>query len=153
MRKAILGAALLLPLAGCGGGGSSSVAKTQTEANTAAPLATITVTETDFSIAPATINVPRAGTYVLKAVNKGRVTHALEVEGNGVSAETSGIPPGAAATLRVTLAKAGSYEVYCPIDGHKDKGMRAELVVGNVTGAPTVQETTRESGTTTRSGY
>jgi plastocyanin len=143
-----------LALAGCGGSESSSEQPppaTEPPASQAPSGTAVTVTETEFSIAPATINVPAPGMYTIKVVNKGQVTHALEIEGHGAEAETEDIAPGESAQLRINLTKAGSYEVYCPVDGHKDKGMTAALVIGNATGAPT--QTTTEEETTTRSGY
>ena len=70
-----------------------------------------------------------------------------------MKAETHDISPGGSATVRVNLTSAGPYEVYCPIDGHEAKGMKASLVVGNVTGAPTATLTTTQATTTGRSGY
>jgi uncharacterized cupredoxin-like copper-binding protein len=31
--------------------------------------------------------------------------------------------------LRVTFQKAGTYQMYCPIDGHEELGMKAKVVV------------------------
>jgi plastocyanin len=152
MRKATL-LVLVLTLTGCGGGKSGSPSPTSAPSAGAPSGMTITVTEKEFSIAPETISVPSPGMYVIKAVNKGQITHALEIEGKGVEAETHDISPGSSATLRVNLTSAGPYEVYCPIDGHEAKGMKARLVVGNVTGAPTATLTTTEETTTGRSGY
>jgi plastocyanin len=149
MRNVFLLVGVVLALAGCGGNSTTTEAKTEAPPSIGATVTgTIAVTETEYSIAPATINVPKPGLYVFKAVNKGRVTHALEIEGQGRKAESSEIPPGATASVRVSLTKSGSYEVYCPIDGHRGRGMTAKLVVGNVTGAPTVSGTTTAATTT-----
>jgi uncharacterized cupredoxin-like copper-binding protein len=51
--------------------------------------------------------------------NKGTIDHALEIEGNGVEEKTGDVQPGAGETLRIKLAKDGSYDLYCPIDGHR----------------------------------
>ena len=153
MRRAAL-LVLVLALAGCGGGGKSGSASPTSAPSAGAPSGTtITVTEKEFSIAPATISVASPGMYAIKAVNKGQITHALEIEGKGVEAKTHDISPGGSATIRVNLTSAGPYEVYCPIDGHEAKGMKARLVVGNVTGAPTATLTTTQATTTGRSGY
>jgi uncharacterized cupredoxin-like copper-binding protein len=63
----------------------------------------------------------KTGTYELEATNNGTIAHALELDGHGV--QTGDIQPGATATLPVTLAKDGSYPLYCPIDG--PTGLRA----------------------------
>jgi len=46
------------------------------------------------------------------------------------------LEPGKSAKLTVTLKK-GSYEFYCPVDGHKDKGMKTEIEVGGSGGGDT----------------
>ena len=60
--------------------------------------------------------------------NPSDVPHAVEVEGNGVEEETKTVT-GAKADVTVDL-KAGEYEFYCPVDGHKDGGMEGTLTVG-----------------------
>ena len=89
------------------------------------------------------------------------IGHALEVEGNGVETKTSTIDPGKSATLKVTFPKNGTYEMFCPVDGHKALGMKGKITVGSSGGAGggTSTEnmntgTTGTSGTTTYStGY
>jgi plastocyanin len=105
------------------------------------------VGEREFSITPSSIALTKPGTYKFKITNNGMIGHALEVEGHGVEQKTGTIQPGKTATLQVSLTKAGSYEVYCPIDGHRNKGMEATLTVGG-TAAPAVGGTSTE-GTTT----
>jgi uncharacterized cupredoxin-like copper-binding protein len=103
---------LLLPilvLAGCGGGNN--------ESTQAGPVVqTVQISEKEFSLTPSTVNVSKAGTVEFQLTNDGQVTHAFEVEGNGVEEETEDIEPGQSATLRVDLSKGGSYEMYCPIE-------------------------------------
>jgi uncharacterized cupredoxin-like copper-binding protein len=75
--------------------------------------------------------------------NVGQIAHALEIEGNGVEQETEAIQPGSSATLTVRLPKSGRYEMYCPIDGHKGKGMKGSIQVGGSSGGGmTTQHTT-----------
>ncbi|MFF3326225.1 plastocyanin/azurin family copper-binding protein [Streptomyces sp. NPDC002889] len=69
------------------------------------------------------------GAYTFVAKNDGRHDHALEIEGPAGEHRTETLAPGATATLEVTL-KSGTYEVYCPVDGHKDLGMKTEITVG-----------------------
>ena len=123
---ALLPAALLL--AACGGGGTSGTAKTGAVAQT------IQISEKEFSLSPSTVRLAKAGTYEFKVTNNGAIPHALEIEGNGVEEKTGDIAPGSAMTLRVTLSKTGSYDMYCPVDGHKGKGMSLQVHVG--AGAP-----------------
>lgn len=141
---------LLLPvfvLAGCGGsggGGNSS----QSGSQSAAPQQTIAVSEAEYKLTPSTINVPKTGTVAFKITNNGHIGHALEVEGQGVEEKTGTIDPGSSATLTVNLSKTGSYEVYCPIDDHKNKGMKATLTVGGSSGSGAGEMSTNETTTT-----
>jgi plastocyanin len=113
----------------------------------------LTVGEKEFSITPSSISLTKPGTYTFKVTNNGRIGHALEIEGHGVEERTATIDPGKTATFRVDLAKAGSYEVYCPIDDHKHMGMKAALTVG-AAAAPAMGGTTTEGTTsTTKGGY
>ncbi|HJQ48705.1 MAG TPA: hypothetical protein VJ870_20625 [Amycolatopsis sp.] len=111
--------ALALVAAACGGGSPSSPATTAP----AAAGTAVTAMMTDYHIA---LSQPTfaPGTYTFTAVNSGSTPHALEINGPGVTDQrTPGtIAPGRSATLTVTLG-AGSYELWCPVDGHKDLGM------------------------------
>jgi len=71
-----------------------------------------------------------AGTVTFTVANVGSIPHAFEVEGQGIEQETAVIPPGASATLTLTLTP-GTYEVYCPVgeDSHKKLGMETDLTV------------------------
>ncbi len=61
--------------------------------------------------------------------NPSSVPHAIEVEGKGVEAEGDTVTKGGVSQVTVDL-KAGKYEYYCPVDGHKDAGMEGTLTVG-----------------------
>jgi uncharacterized cupredoxin-like copper-binding protein len=89
---------------------------------------TIRVKETEFRLKPAEITLEKPGTYVFKAVNSGSTVHALEVEGQGIEEETEEIQPAQSAELKVKL-EAGTYELYCPVDGHKEEGMEGKVIV------------------------
>jgi uncharacterized cupredoxin-like copper-binding protein len=114
-------------LAGCGAGGGGED-KAPSSANEVAVLKTIEVKESEFKLKPAEITLDQPGTYVFKAVNSGETAHALEVEGQGIEEETEEIQPGQSAELKVEL-KAGTYELYCPVGGHKEEGMEGKLTV------------------------
>lgn len=123
MRIAIaLGGAVLLALSGCGGDGAES-------GGTGGGGETIEIALSDFALDPATVRVDAAGTYTFRAVNDGETGHALEVEGGGVEEETDELGPGESGELTVEL-EPGTYELYCPIGGHRAAGMEGELVVG-----------------------
>ncbi len=136
-------AALVLALVvGCGGGGGQpqqeeQEAAEQRERNPQPQqeaaagqgvVKTIRIEETEFKLQPAEITLDKPSTYVFEAVNSGNTVHALEVEGEGIEEETEEIEPGQSAELKVTL-KAGSYELYCPVDDHAEEGMEGKLTV------------------------
>jgi plastocyanin len=104
-----------------GGDGAPSRAKDSV-------VKTIRIEETEFRLEPAEITLDKPGTYVFEAVNSGETVHALEVEGQGIEEETEEIQPGQSAELKVEL-EAGTYELYCPVGGHKEEGMEGTLTV------------------------
>jgi uncharacterized cupredoxin-like copper-binding protein len=110
-----------------GGGGGAEDAQAPSGAKESV-LKTIEVKETEFSLKPAEITLEKPGTYLFKAVNSGGTVHALEVEGQGIEEETEEIQPGQSAELKVKL-EAGTYELYCPVDGHKEEGMEGKVIV------------------------
>ncbi|MEP6599940.1 MAG: plastocyanin/azurin family copper-binding protein [Actinomycetota bacterium] len=88
----------------------------------------MTVTELDFTIALSS-KILTAGTYTFKVTNSGKSPHNLTLDGPGVSDKaTSTLTPGTSGELTVTLQK-GTYEAYCSVDSHKDRGMDETLQV------------------------
>ena len=69
----------------------------------------------------------KAGKVTIKLVNQSPVPHAVEVEGNGVEEESDTITD-SETELSVDL-KPGTYEFYCPVDGHREQGMEGTLTV------------------------
>src|SRR3954447_13458710 len=146
---------------GCGGSSGSS-AESESDATTSGSsgsgsgsvIKTVTIHETEYKLSPSTISLAKTGTYAFKGVNDGSITHALEIEGNGVEQKSSDISPGSSGTLKVTLSKPGNYEIYCPVDGHKDEGMKGTITVGGAGAGGTSTEdmhteSTETEGTTT----
>ena len=145
MRRLFVLLPIGLLLAGCGGSGSKS------DRAGGAVLQTVQISAKEFSLSPNMVNVPKPGAYAFAVTNDGTTGHALEIEGNGVEEKTGNIEPGSTATLRVTLSKDGSYEMYCPIDGHRGEGMEGTIAAGS--GAGSGGETTDETTTGTMPGY
>src|SRR5437588_4647052 len=125
MKRILVLTPAALLLAACGGSGKSSKPA-------GPPLQTVQVSEKEFSITPSTIGLAQTGTYAFHVTNNGQITHAFEIEGNGVEVKPADIQPGQSATLTVKLGTKGSYDAYCPIDGHRSKGMLAKLTVGTM---------------------
>jgi uncharacterized cupredoxin-like copper-binding protein len=124
MRRAPILTALALALAGCGGDENDEEAQAPQQS----PRQTITITETDYALEPSSVDLEEAGTYAFEVVNEGEVAHALEVEGEGIEEETDTLDPGQRATLTVEL-EGGTYELYCPVGDHADRGMTGKLEV------------------------
>ena len=150
-RLCAVAAALALGLAACGDddddeGAGTGTGTTGTQAEEPAPTGpaseTIALTETEFKIDPAKVDVKKPGVVEFQVENAGGVTHALEVESEDLEAETEDIAPGDSATLKVDLP-AGTYELYCPIGDHEEQGMTGELTVG---GGGASSETGDDSG-------
>jgi uncharacterized cupredoxin-like copper-binding protein len=159
-----LAALCALGIAACGSdkNKSSSTSGTATDAATthattpSGPVvATQAVSETEFKLTPANPTVAKAGLVEIKATNAGTIDHAIEVEGQGVEVKTNPITPGSSASLKVDL-KPGMYQWYCPLDSHKQKGMKGTITVGSVksSSSSTGSKITTSTGskTTTSSG-
>jgi plastocyanin len=132
----IIGVVLILVgVVGCGAGGGGAGGDGGRAEGGQAPsgakeavVKKIQVKETEFRLKPAKITLEKPGTYTFEAVNSGDTVHALEVEGQGIEEKTKEIQPGQSAELKVKL-EAGTYELYCPVDGHKEEGMEGKVIV------------------------
>ena len=137
-KSAVLAAAAALVVAGCGGSSSSSGSNptptpTKTPASTnsnagaggqvvkigADPGGALKFTKTTLTA--------KAGRVTFRFSNPSHTPHAFEIEGHGVEKETKTIT-GGTASVTATL-KAGTYEFYCPVDGHRAAGMKGILTV------------------------
>jgi plastocyanin len=138
----------LVPLAvvavaavGCGGddndNGGGNAPASSTPTTTPAPAktggatgggATVKEDMSEFKFSDPKPSV-KAGTITFETKNVGQTTHALEVEGPGEESQSGNVSPGGSKTLKVKLDKPGKYEFYCPVDGHKDLGMKGEITV------------------------
>jgi uncharacterized cupredoxin-like copper-binding protein len=121
--------------ASCGSDEGDSSGSQGISAATGQSIRTISISETEFKLSPAKVQVDTPGTYTFHVVNDGTTTHALEVEGHGVETETESISPGSSADLRIDVPEEGDYELYCPIGNHRDRGMEGTLTVGTGVGA------------------
>jgi uncharacterized cupredoxin-like copper-binding protein len=121
LKPAALAACVLVGLAACGGSDEEPTPA-------ASASETLEIIETEYRLEPSELTIDAAGTYTFRAVNRGEVEHALEVEGNGIEEETETIGPGESAELTVEL-KAGEYELYCPVGNHEDQGMKGSISV------------------------
>ncbi|MEV5874001.1 copper-binding protein [Streptomyces sp. NPDC052101] len=127
LRPAALALTATLVLAACSGGAGGSHASSAPKGG--ATGTRVTVTETEYALKLSRSSFT-PGTYTFVTGNHGKTTHALSVDGPGVEdARTKNIQGGQEATLTVTLKK-GSYDLYCPVDNHKQLGMDQHITVG-----------------------
>ena len=140
-----IGAAVAVPIAGCGGGdnndngGAGTSAATQASgtggaatsggAAASGPGGTVDLSAADFKFTPSDPSV-KSGEVTFNLKNDGQTTHSLEIEDvNGQDKELEGnVSPGQSGTLKVDLAP-GTYEFYCPVDGHRQLGMEGKITV------------------------
>ncbi|MGZ4747285.1 MAG: plastocyanin/azurin family copper-binding protein [Oryzihumus sp.] len=131
-RAVMVGAvAALLTFAACGGtsGGGGSAAAPSTSAKATATGQPVSVVEKEFSIV-LTPKPVKAGNYTFTIHNAGTFPHNLNIKGPGVAQQSSAtVSPGQSGDLTVTLQQ-GSYELWCSVDSHKERGMDLTLKVG-----------------------
>ena len=133
---AALAAVLVLALAGCGGSDDSS-SSGGSSTSTPAPasnsgggggeqLSLAAPEDGSLKFDKSTLEA-KAGTVTIDFDNPSAVPHAVEIEGQGVE-EKSDTVTGAKTSVTADL-KPGTYEYYCPVDGHKAAGMEGTLTV------------------------
>jgi plastocyanin len=134
--------ALAIALASCGGGssgggdgGSGSGGSGSADGTKGGVIKTVAIKETEWKLSPSRVTLSKPGTYAFKAEDRGDDQHSLTIVGKGVKGEggeaqlKQAVNPGQNGVLTVTFRKAGTYEMYCPIDGHKELGMKGKVVV------------------------
>jgi plastocyanin len=138
----------VLLLAACGGGGGGS-------SSGSAVIQTIQISEKEYSLNPGSITLPKPGTYAFEVTNDGQITHAFNIEasGEGDEVEAGDISPGSHKTVKFTFSAGGSYEMYCPIDGHKAQGMEGAIKVSGAAGGGTTTNPKGETTTNSGPGY
>jgi uncharacterized cupredoxin-like copper-binding protein len=111
-----------------GGEAKAAGHETTTSAGQTTPAAqTVRVSEVEWKIKlPKTTFAP--GTYTFEVSNDGKVPHNLTVQGPGGKNATPNLGPGKNDTLKVDL-KAGTYDFYCSVPGHKQLGMDEKVTV------------------------
>ncbi len=126
-----------LALSACGGsndssGSGSAAAPSATSGSAASPAGAVSVKETEYKLNPADGTVTlKGGIATIEVSNDGKIVHSLALEKagpGGKDVESKTIQPGASTTLKLKL-KPGTYEWYCPIDGHKKLGMVGKITV------------------------
>lgn len=114
------------------GSAVSSPQPGDTKAAAAAPDSANGSVEVEMKVKEYTIEMPLsvgAGATTFKVTNTGKESHGFEIEGNGIEKQIKPrLKEGECGSLRVNL-KPGTYQVYCPVKGHKMLGMSLKLTV------------------------
>jgi uncharacterized cupredoxin-like copper-binding protein len=115
----------LTPPESAGGVGSTPVNGTPVVGNT-----TLTMSEKEFSITPATAKA-HTGKIDVFVNNDGTIIHNFAVNVDGKPVISSDVKPGQKIQFTVTIDKPGDYTYYCAIPGHEQAGMKGTLTVTN----------------------
>jgi uncharacterized cupredoxin-like copper-binding protein len=141
-RKLLVLIAIAIPLtiAACGSDSSTSTSASSdttatastTESSTTASggggSETVKIAETEYKLNPADPTV-KAGSVTFDVSNDGAQLHNLNIEGNGIEeVSTDDLQAGDSGQVTVDLP-AGTYEMYCSIDGHRGLGMEGSITV------------------------
>ncbi len=94
---------------------------------TAAAAQQITLEAKEFSFSPDRVSTRRPGRMTFLIKNVGEFPHGVKIE--GVPGGIARIEPGQTGEVSFTLEK-GKYTLYCPLRGHRERGMEARLGVG-----------------------
>ena len=133
-------AAAVLSACGGGDGGGGNAASTSTSDSSPSSAAaaagaaqgaptTVQVTAKEYQLSVSTTSFA-PGRYTFQLVNGGTMTHGLEIDGPGVEDQKADLAsPGGSSSITVTLKK-GTYELYCPVPGHRQLGMETDITVG-----------------------
>ena len=139
-RIAVLAATAVIALAACGGEDDPAATpapatETATAAETATPAAGGSSSTLKIAADPGGAKkftestlTAKAGTVTVEFANQSQLPHAVEIEGNGVEAETEVVTGQDAPPLSVDL-KPGEYEFYCRVGDHRAAGMEGKLTV------------------------
>ena len=83
---------------------------------------------TEFEFSPAEVTA-ELGEHEFQIVNRGETEHALEIHTPGGEVETDRVAPGESATVTANLSETGTYELYCPVGDHRQRGMEGRVTV------------------------
>lgn len=111
----------------------------------AAPAAaqgeTVSLTLTEFRITPNTLSVPAGVPVTFIVRNAGQVQHNLtiELEAQGIEQTlfSTNLAPGETRQATYTFSTAGTWAMYCPVDGHRQLGMQGTITVTALAATPT----------------
>lgn len=90
----------------------------------------ITIKANEFAFIPERVAVNQPGNVTFVINNTGEFPHGFKIE--GVAGGIARIEVGGTNSVSFALKK-GTYTIYCPLRGHRERGMEASLGVGVAT--------------------
>lgn len=97
----------------------------------------------EFAIEPTSFTVAAGETVRLNVTNQGGREHNLELELESAGIDQvlfdANLQPGRSDMVEVTFSQPGAWELYCPLDQHRDRGMLASVQVQEASEAPVLQ--------------
>ena len=107
------------------------------QAQDAAPLEQTIYLHENLHIVPERINAREGDSIAAHVINAGQTPHDILFCGDGVNEASTckdrwsfvRLEPGQEANITVPVKKAGTFDYFCSIPGHKQGGMRGELIV------------------------
>lgn len=85
------------------------------------------ISGTEFAFSPNTLTVNKGDTVKVTLTNNGNYPHNFTITELNVQGKT--ISPGQSDTVTFTADKAGTFQYFCSVPGHKDKGMVGTITV------------------------
>lgn len=87
----------------------------------------VTMSAVEFAFQPSTVNTA-SGSVTFRMTNDGQFPHNIQFDGQDEPIFGDNLAAGQSATATVNLAP-GTYTFYCPVDGHRDRGMVGTLTI------------------------
>jgi len=97
----------------------------------------------EFAIEPTSFTVALGETVRFNVTNQGVREHNLELELESANIDqvlfAANLQPGQSDVAEVVFSQPGTWELYCPLDEHRNRGMLASVQVQEAAEAPVVQ--------------
>jgi uncharacterized cupredoxin-like copper-binding protein len=109
-------------------------------AATAAVFAQQAATErmTEFAFSNPKLTVNAGQPVVITMTNGGQFPHTIEFADNAGATITSQpadpVAGGGTGVINATFTRAGTFDFWCPVDGHRDRGMVGTITVAGAAG-------------------
>jgi uncharacterized cupredoxin-like copper-binding protein len=101
---------------------------------------TVAISEKEYSLTPNKVEVKMGSPVEFSITNNGTIEHNFQLELPSQNIEQKlfdvNLKPGETKTASFSFNAQGDWEMYCPIDGHEDLGMKGTITVSGAIGGP-----------------